>query len=362
MQVKTFRAPTISQALEGIRKELGPDAIILSNKKVMDAAGETVVEVMAAVEAGTPGSRDGNGGGDGLGADIQNDLKEIKSFLSMLISSKGYWTQLQLKQPLAEIYHGLLVHGLDEKYTYRLLRNVVSELKSTPTDKTELLNAFCQQLLERIRIHEPFSNPHSGTPPQCYTFVGPTGVGKTTTLAKLAALLKVRYQLTVAVISIDTYRIGAVDQLQAYTDILELPLLVVQNQAELERSRQQLNNYDVILIDTIGKNYLDRQHVRDMQEVFRDELAFHHFLVLSATAKDEDLAQTIKNFKPLRIGSLVFTKVDETLNHGSMLNQLLRFQKPLSYLGTGQRVPEDIVRPSRKQMLSLLFPSGTQAG
>lgn len=358
MQVKTFRAPTISQALDIVKKELGPDAIILSNKKVAVATGKSQVEVMAAVDKGDSRGDDDAGSGLPGGMEIHNELKEIKSFLSLLISSKGYWTQLQLKEPIAEIYHGLLARGLDEKYTYMLLKKVVARLQENSVTKRDLLNAFCRQLLERIEFTRPFEqNPFASM--QCFSFVGPTGVGKTTTLAKLAALLKVKYKMTVAVISIDTYRIGAIDQLRTYTDILELPLQVVQNRAELDRARQQFVSYDVVLIDTIGKNYLDRRHIDDLQDMFDAESDYHHFLVLSATAKDDDLAQTIKNFRRLNTDSLIFTKVDETLNHGSMLNQLLRFRQPLAYLGTGQRVPEDIVTPSRKQMLSLLFPVGT---
>ncbi|OIQ01663.1 MAG: hypothetical protein AUK55_01315 [Syntrophobacteraceae bacterium CG2_30_61_12] len=361
MQVRTFRAPTISQALELVKKELGPDAIILSNKKVTPAVGKPQVEVMAAVDKET-GKPDGNGGGARpAGQEIHNELKEIKGFLSMLISSKGYWTQLQMEEPLAEIYHGLLVRGLDEKYTYMLLKDIVGQLEDARLGKRELLTAFCRRLLDRIDIARPFEQFPTAAA-HCFTFVGPTGVGKTTTLAKLAALLKVRYKLTVGVISIDTYRIGAVDQLKTYTDILELPFQVVQNHDDLQRARQHFGDYDVVLIDTIGKNYLDRQHIEDLLAVFEADGGYHHFLVLSATAKDEDLAQTIKNFSALKTDSLIFTKVDETLNHGSMLNQLLRFRRPLSYLGTGQRVPEDLLAPSRKQMLSLLFPVNNAQG
>jgi len=360
MQVRTFRAPTISQALELVKKELGPDAIILSNKKVTPAVGKPQVEVMAAVDKET-GKPDGNGGGARpAGQEIHNELKEIKGFLSMLISSKGYWTQLQMEEPLAEIYHGLLVRGLDEKYTYMLLKDIVGQLEDARLGKRELLT-FCRRLLDRIDIARPFEQFPTAAA-HCFTFVGPTGVGKTTTLAKLAALLKVRYKLTVGVISIDTYRIGAVDQLKTYTDILELPFQVVQNHDDLQRARQHFGDYDVVLIDTIGKNYLDRQHIEDLLAVFEADGGYHHFLVLSATAKDEDLAQTIKNFSALKTDSLIFTKVDETLNHGSMLNQLLRFRRPLSYLGTGQRVPEDLLAPSRKQMLSLLFPVNNAQG
>ncbi|MCE5334534.1 MAG: hypothetical protein LLG06_08065, partial [Desulfobacteraceae bacterium] len=189
-----------------------------------------------------------------------------------------------------------------------------------------------------------------------FTFVGPTGVGKTTTLAKLAAYLKIKRQVELGIISLDTYRIGAVDQLQTYANILEVPFSIAQTKAELFGALEEYRHCDAVLVDTTGRNFLDREHVRQLNELFGGERRFSHFLVLSATAKDEDLKQTISHFREMDIHSLIFTKLDETINHGCMLNQLLRFDFPLSYMGTGQRVPEDIEPATQKRMLSFLLP------
>jgi flagellar biosynthesis protein FlhF len=134
---------------------------------------------------------------------------------------------------------------------------------------------------------------------------------------------------------------------------------VAQNKKEFEKAREQLGDRDLIMVDTIGKNFLRKDHVRDLQDAFSNCGDTHHFLVLSATAKDNDLRQTIFHFGPMDVGSIIFTKVDETLSHGCIINQLLRFPYALSYLGIGQRVPEDIELATHKRLLSLLFPSGT---
>ncbi len=366
MQVKTFRAPTIPQALEQVKRDLGPNAIILGNKKVAVSPNETYVEVMAAVEpesavaettSAAPARKSAPAG---KGGQIHSDIQEIKSFLSMLISSKDYFAQLQMREPVAEVYHSLLARGLDEKQTYLLLKKAMAMLdEEEPLEKEQITGAFSQQLLKKIRFSKPFHTlPSTRRSAHVFSFLGPTGVGKTTTLAKLAAYLKIKRQMDVGLISADTYRIGAVDQLQTYADILDVPLLVAQSKKEFYHAVDRFRHEDIILVDTIGKNYLNQQYVSDFRGIFETCENAQHLLVLSAAAKDDDMKQMITHFNPLHINSLIFTKIDETLSHGSMINQLLRFQYPVSYFGTGQQVPEDIEPATQKRLLSLLFPPG----
>lgn len=357
MQVKTFRAPTIRQALEQVKKELGQDAIILGNKRVTVSPTESFIEVMAAVEpeplepATVPTQVEDT---------LKTDIQEIKGLLSLLISSKDYFTQLQLEEPLADIYHGLLLRGLDEKHSYILLKKALLQMdEDAPRDRQQIVRAVSHQILEKIKFSRPFNNLSS---PQnlgrIFTFVGPTGVGKTTTLAKLAAHLKIKRQLEVGIISLDTYRIGALDQVRTYANILAIPFIVAQNKDEFLHARDQFQNHDVILVDTTGKNFLRPEHINELQQILKGCDNIHHFLVLSATAKDADLKHTISHFRPMNIHSLIFTKIDETLSHGCMINQLLRFPHALSYLATGQKVPEDIELATHKRLLAFLFPSG----
>jgi len=383
MQVRTFRAQTINQALELVKRELGEDALILGNKKVSVSPEETWVEVTAAVDPNPPRAahRKGFGAGEegaergekeggpeptasdalvpGLDARAVQELQEIKGFLSLLISSKDYFHKLQMQEPVAEIYHSLIVRGLDEKHCYVLLKDAVSNLDPAEAgDRFRIAEAFCRQLLNRIKFARPFQSlsPAGGLPPT-FTFVGPTGVGKTTSLAKLAAYLKIKRQLDVGIISVDTYRIGAVDQLRTYAGILDVSLEVVQDSEGFRLARERLRRRDVLLVDTSGKNFLHRKSIRDLQEIFADYDDINHFLVLSATVKDGDLRQTIAHFQPMNIHSFIFTKIDETLSIGSIINQLIRFSHPISYLGTGQQVPEDIELASPKRLLSFLLPA-----
>jgi flagellar biosynthesis protein FlhF len=363
MQVKTYRAPTMERALALVKKELGSDAIILNSRQDRSASGETGFEVTAAHDQQSvdAGAAPIDAGKSDISAEMRSGIEEIKSFLSLLISSKDYFSQLQMKQPVAEIYHSLLTRGFDEKQIYLLLNKVVSDLDDGASDKRQIFDAFCARFFSKIRIAKPFrSIPHTGGSAAVFTFVGPTGVGKTTTLAKLAAYLKIKKQLDLGIISIDTYRIGAVDQLQTYANILDIPFSVAQSKTEFAKAREEFRHRDVILVDTTGRNYLNRDHVKQLQAIFDEGQKYSHFLVLSSTAKDEDLKQTIFHFREMDIHSLIFTKLDETIHHGCMLNQLLRFNYPISYLGTGQRVPEDVEPATQKRILSFLLPVRNQ--
>lgn len=357
MQVKTYRASTINRALELVKNELGEDALILGNKKVSVSPSENYVEVMAAVEHKDAPTLPPQAG-IGVSQQTQRDLEEIKAFLSLLISSKDYYSKLQMNAPLAEIYHGLIVKGLDEKHAYVLLKKALTKRDKVSLDKRQVVEAFCRELLARVEFARPFHNLSSTSEePATFCFLGPTGVGKTTSLTKLAAYLKVKRHMEVGVISVDTYRIGAVSQMGTYAEILNIPFEMVQSKSEFQHARDKFKHHDVILVDTSGRNFLHAAHVEELKDFFADYNNLYHFLVLSATAKDADLKQTISHFDPIELHSLIFTKIDETLTVGSMVNQLLRFPHPISYLGTGQQVLEDIELASPRRLLSFLFPS-----
>ena len=347
----------MSQALEQVKKDLGPDAIILADKKVSVPGNGQQVEVMAAIEREEAKESPRQEPPMARTAELKEDLNEIKGLISLLISSKNTYSRLQMDQSLADLYHSLQARGLDEKQTFLLLKRALARFEGRSVSRGQLLRAVGRQVFDGIKISRPFKNlsPSFHATP-VFTFLGPTGVGKTTTLAKIAAELKIRRNLSLGIVSLDTYRIGAVEQLRTYTEILNTPFMVAQSEAEFRQASLKLRGCDVLLVDTIGKNFLREQHIAHLRKIFGNCENTKHFLVLSATAKDRDTRQTILRFRQIPLDSFIFTKVDETLSPGSLLNPLLSFSYPLSYLGTGQRVPEDLEQATRKQLLSFLFP------
>jgi flagellar biosynthesis protein FlhF len=185
-------------------------------------------------------------------------------------------------------------------------------------------------------------------------FVGPTGVGKTTTIAKLAALHVLEGKRKVGLLTTDTFRIAAVDQLRTYANILNIPLEVVYQDSELETALEALADRDLILVDTAGRNFSNPKHVRETHTLLDALGCDEAHLVLSFTSKPEDLEEIIQSFKDMPVTQVLLTKLDETRSYGGGLNLLLDFRRPLSYITMGQNVPDDIAVASTEKLLRLI--------
>jgi len=190
--------------------------------------------------------------------------------------------------------------------------------------------------------------------------VGATGVGKTTTAAKMAAWYTLRQGLRVALLSMDCYRIGATDQLRTYAKIMRLPCEIVLRQHDLAKAIGRFQGRDVVIIDTAGKSPYDEAHVQELGDWFAPCPGIEPHLVLSATTKKEDLQTIVKAYAPLSTASLIVTKLDETRAYAGLCQQVVASKLPISYLSTGQRVPDDFVLAS-KDVLDTLFKEGWAA-
>lgn len=359
MHIKRFKARNIPEGLKKVKKELGPDAVILSTHQLRGKTGEDLVEIVAAIEFDTRDDfkkRDDRSSTDYKLLDRQ--LQEIRDTLSLMFASKRFLYQIGPEKELCNLYTSLVVQGLKEVFAWELVQAITRDTgKSGEVNNEESIkNRFAKALGKRINIVDPFRQNGQGKT-RFYSFVGPTGAGKTTTLAKLATHLKLDKNRRVSLISLDTYRIGAIEQLKIYANILDVPLRVASSIQEMAEAVLELTEMgsDYILLDTIGKNFLVKEHVHEMLEIFEAFPQVRHLLVLPANAKDTDLSAVIETFKQMPIYSFVFTKVDETSTYGNIVNQMLRFRKPVSYLGTGQRVPEDIEKADEKKLSRLLL-------
>jgi flagellar biosynthesis protein FlhF len=180
-------------------------------------------------------------------------------------------------------------------------------------------------------------------------------VGKTTTAAKLAAVYALEKKMKVALITIDTYRIAAAEQLKVYAGIMGLPFKRVSSAKELSQTLAQFADMDLILIDTAGRSQRDQLQLKELKSFLRQSFAVEVCLVMSITHKEDTLSATGRQFELLPIDSIIFTKLDEVYSYGSIVNQLYRMKKPLSYLTTGQRVPEDIEIATRERIIPLIL-------
>ncbi len=219
----------------------------------------------------------------------------------------------------------------------------------TPAAKDTLIN----YLNEHVRFSDGVKLNRHGV--RIVALLGTTGVGKTTTLAKIAAKFVLEQRANVALITADTYRISAVEQLKTYSDILELPLEIVYNPAELAASIERHRNKELILIDTAGRSQHDEYQMRELEEFLRVNPRIEKHLVISATTKYTDAKQIMNKFAQVNPDRIIFTKIDETGSLGMILNLLNDNRCSLSYITTGQSVPDDIERASSEVLANLLL-------
>ena len=190
--------------------------------------------------------------------------------------------------------------------------------------------------------------------PTIVALIGTTGVGKTTTLAKIAARFVLEKGVSAALITADTYRISAVEQLKTYSDIIGLPLEIVYSPAELKTAIRKFHSKQLILIDTAGRSQNNEFQMKELTEFIEVEPEMEKHLVLSATTKDRDIEMILDKFSVCKPDCLIFTKLDETASYGPIINMLYKRQLPLSYITNGQSVPDDIV-PVKPEVLTKLL-------
>jgi flagellar biosynthesis protein FlhF len=211
-------------------------------------------------------------------------------------------------------------------------------------DRERLQHFFRDAIGELLRVTGALTEPLAGADgPRKIALVGPTGVGKTTTIAKLAAAGLVRGSGRMALITIDTYRIAAVEQLKVYAEIMNLPLEVVITPEHLDKALARHADKDLILIDTAGRSPRDAGSIEELLSLLGPHSGIESHLVLSAATRDRELQETVRRFGRLPLQSLIFTKLDECEQCGALLNVPYRQQMPISYLTNGQRVPEDLL-------------------
>lgn len=191
--------------------------------------------------------------------------------------------------------------------------------------------------------------------PRIIALVGPTGVGKTTTTAKLAAMYALNRGSKVALITMDIFRVGAVEQLKTYTRIMGIPLEVASTPKELERAVERHSDCDLILIDTAGRSHKDTEKLEEMKGFLESSIQADVYLCLSATTKDRELEEILKRFSAFSISKVVFTKLDECESFGCIVNLLLKANLQIAYFTTGQRVPEDIEVATSEKLAELIL-------
>lgn len=368
MKVKKYVAPTMPEVMNQIRKELGPEAVILNSKQILSGGflglfKKKKIEVIAALDPDPlPSQSDKHT--DAIpksskvidlspkidsNSEVLNEIKHLKKIIEVqsIKNKENYQPDYQIA------FQYLLEQELDRKYAEEIINTVV---------KCHQENGISSDF-DRIMqdIGNEMNNKLSGLTFQGVTydkkivqFVGPTGVGKTTTIAKVAANSMLNDHKKVAFITSDTYRIAAIEQLKTYARILDIPLEVVYTVDDYKNAIKKFAAYDLILVDTAGRNFRDEKYVQELKKGIDMQLNTDIYLVLSLTAKPKDLTEIYDQFHHIPIKEVIFTKIDETRQYGSIVNIALDKQVGVAYLTNGQDVPDDLLQVTPSVICDLI--------
>jgi len=367
MLVKRYHARDMQQAMDTVIKELGSDAVILNSRKVRKKGFKNlfrkpVMEVMVAydpanvpavkklgVASGAANAEKSQKEQKGKPVPVSSEQlerldKRIDSIDSMLSDfiEKFSFVKREITYDFPEEVQALMLHMIENQVREELAHILAKETelmlrKQPDSNADEILEHLVLEQLGRAEpiLHKKFTQ-------KVILVLGPTGVGKTTTIVKLAADFSVKQKKKIGIINTDTFRIGAQEQLQTYADILGVPLQVVYWVDELEGALESMSDRDIIFVDTAGKRPGDDQHKKDLLDIVRILKPEDTLLCLSATTGFASVKEMVDTYGFVDDYRLMITKLDETKYRGSILNISWYAQKPLAYVTTGQNVPDDI--------------------
>ena len=426
MKLKRFEALSLQEALQAVKAELGPDAVIVSSRRIQKAGGlfgllsQTVIEVTAAVDRSThateaqpavtldrslqallrnpspPASpsvesptakkeptfseqlkvatvldpvtqhlhdmkeeiqrlRESQKDPEQVLGPLRQELEGLRIVVGEVLGSQMQKRVEGLPGGLLEDYQALVSHGVEPPLAHQLLRSVVETLGTVGLGNREAVTNLLRERMEEMLVVSNLAVSRQYGQ-KTMMLVGPTGVGKTTTIAKLAGLAREQNtQRKTVLITLDTYRVAAVEQLRVFAKILKIPLEVAVSQQDFLGCLGRHQEADLILIDTAGRSPKDQAGHDELMTMTREACKIETHLVLAAPVAESVQLDTIRRYQSLPIQNIIMTKLDETPRYGSMYNLLSHAGIPVSYLSAGQRVPEDLDVATRQRLVNLVL-------
>lgn len=346
VEPRSFRGRTITEVMERVRGDLGPEAMILATRKRQGQDG--LFEITA-----LPAGQDKPVAGPEVLGELKTELISLKEMILLLNQSGGVVNRLLREPGLFPLYAALIRNGVSADSTRALLEKGGGLAKGSGGSASTVKKRLLREIAGAMDVQDPFETATGG--PVLAAFLGTTGVGKTTTVAKLAAQLMLRRKKRVGLVSIDGYRIGAMEQLRIYANILGIPCFPAFCRKDLLYALQKLSNREVVLIDTAGQSHYDTDRIDALRRLIPAEAPVDCHLLLPVGTSDGEMDQAARSFQAFGLKSYIFTKLDECRRRGSMLNQLLRLPLPISFVTTGQNVPEDIEKADKRKLLNLIL-------
>lgn len=439
MQVKKFEAPTLQEALDAVKRELGPEAVILQtkrNKRGFGLLNQASIEVTAAISnrslqkksytekrlpegyrealQSLPPSKQAqvmnqtvdrqlsrmeskNNAAQQSAAitkrryveidehelpktaalapapkkqqnTLEDEMRQMKRIIQEMQASQdesvsigAISTPLSQSPALQDAFEQLVLNGVDKRQALALIRKAAFELGSDQIQNPDsVLDQIALEIVNATETLNPLENlaPDSrgDAGPFLFLVVGPTGVGKTTTIAKIASHAMIQQKLKIGLINLDTYKVAAFNQMSTYAQILNVPFRTVSTSEELQSALADFKSLDLVLIDTTGRSQRDIESLEEMSQLIKTiEQPVQTHLVLSASTRDTELYDCAKRFSIFKPTTLIMTKLDEARIYGAVHNASQRAKLPLSWFTVGQRVPEDIEIASPERVAALIL-------
>lgn len=404
MRIKKFVGPTLKELTEQMKRDLGPEAIILSTRKItkgglMSFLGKEMFEITAALDdevamTGTSSTylhhserrqavaneentveslrkvaehfnehmrRAGSVKARALASNelaelhhLKGEVEEIKAAIQGIAVHLKYSKLPAVPEHLQEAYLTLVGQAVQEQLAADLVQTVHSQCNGEHLrNKQEVEKHILAAIASIVKTADTTKPKKKKT--KVVALVGPTGVGKTTTIAKLAAVEKLFHHLDVALVTSDTYRIGAIEQLRTFAALAHIPLEIVYKPTEMRVAFRKLQGKDIIFLDTVGRSQRRDKELSELRKFVEAAEPDEIHLVLNASAAAQTLTDVVDRFRVVGPNRFLFSKLDEAVTFGPLLNIVHQYRVPLSYFTTGQVVPDDIVTADSNKMATLVY-------
>ena len=382
MKIKKYLADDFQTAIKRAKKEMGRDAIILNSRQInrkgiFGLFAKKQVEITVAIDdelrletddlrrsipvklSNPPINKSIAGSFPYMNSSDMQVLEEMNKMQELMIDIKNKMYEIEMIKgfhaPVQDFYNLLLNNNVDKAIALKIANSVETRLPSEKCDDLNWVHEVCihtlQEYINEVQpiVIEPDRRAH------VVVLVGPTGVGKTTTIAKLAANFTFAEAHRTAFITLDTYRISATEQLRTFAEIIGIPLKVVFSPSDLEEAIQSFIDRDIIFIDTAGRSPYNQEQMEELQQFIDVAKPDETILVLSVNTESNDLIRIHERFNMIGVNKIIFTKMDETTCYGQLLNVFEEIKTPLAYFTTGQSVPDDIEVPDAQNIVRMLL-------
>jgi len=363
MQIKKFTAKTLKEAITEMKTEFGNEAIVLGTKVIEDFSNgidQKYFEITASIDE------------DEAIVNLTTDSKtpRVKSFESEMkkLTEKIYGVsatnEKKVRKETTDVKKGDINEGIlddvmnilqDNDVNSRNIKTISNKLRQygplvNKSNKEEYLTSIISSLIPT----SDFELNNNGKP-KVISLVGPTGVGKTTCIAKLAVISKILHNLNIGLISIDTYRLGALDQLKIFSEISNIDFLVAYEPKDITRFMKKFKNKDIVFIDTVGRSQNNTKLLNSISDFLKMTIVDETYLVLNSTSDYKILLDVAKKFRVLNYNGFVFSKLDEAISYGNILNLVSEMKTPIKYLTNGQVIPDDIIAADSEFIANMIY-------